>query len=219
MAACLVPQPRAAGLYPDSAPPLDPATLAFDIDGVVADTMGLFLDLARKEYGVRNIAYGDITDYHLESCLDMDPAVLNEILARLIEGDYNDPLRPIEGAVPVLSRMGRHNGGLLFVTARPHEGPIGIWLQTVLDLVPEAIQVVATGSFEAKLAVLEDHGKCAFVEDRLETCHHLSAAGIEPILFKQPWNRNAHPYREVADWRELADLIDFATEPHPTPCR
>ena len=31
---------------------IDPASIAFDIDGVVADTMTLFLDIARDEYNI-----------------------------------------------------------------------------------------------------------------------------------------------------------------------
>lgn len=189
---------------------LKPETLAFDIDGVVADTMGLFLTMAREEYGIGNIAYDDIRDYHLESCLDMDHGVMTEILERLMDGNYRHPLKPMNGAAEVLNRLGKYNGGLLFVTARPYPGPIAPWLNELLDLQPENLEIVATGGFEAKLQVLQDHGKHGFVEDRLETCHLLAAAGIEPVLFRQPWNREPHGFLEVASWHELADIINFA---------
>jgi uncharacterized HAD superfamily protein len=192
-----------------SAAKIDPRTLAFDIDGVVADTMELFLTLAREEYGISHIGYDDITDYHLETCLDMDPDILAEILERLMDGDYAYPLKPIKGAADVLTRLGRHNGGLLFVTARPYPGPIEDWLKDLTELKPGWIKIEATGGFEAKLKVLKQHGKLGFVEDRLETCRHLAAAGIEPILFRQPWNREPHAFLEVANWEELAQLIDF----------
>ncbi len=48
-----------------------------------------------------------------------------------------------------------------------------------------------------------------FVDDRLETCFLLKEAGITPILYKQPWNRNPHPFIEVGSWKELESLIDF----------
>ena len=40
---------------------IDPTSVAFDIDGVIADTMALFLDIARKEYRVNGICYEDMT--------------------------------------------------------------------------------------------------------------------------------------------------------------
>ena len=37
----------------------------------------------------------------------------------------------------------------------------------------------------------------------------LKDAGITPILFKQPWNRESHPFIEVNDWQEMEALIQF----------
>jgi hypothetical protein len=55
--------------------------------------------------------------------------------------------------------------------------------------------------------VLLSKGVEWFVEDRLETCHQLADRGIAPIVFRQPWNRQDHPYREVGNWEELKALI------------
>ncbi|RLC33004.1 MAG: haloacid dehalogenase, partial [Deltaproteobacteria bacterium] len=30
-----------------------------------------------------------------------------------------------------------------------------------------------------------------------------------PVLFRQPWNREAHHFTEVNNWRELESLIEF----------
>jgi uncharacterized protein len=45
------------------------------------------------------------------------------------------------------------------------------------------------------------------VEDRLETCLQLADHGITPIVFAQPWNRQPHPFPEVANWPELGGLL------------
>ena len=81
------------------------------------------------------------------------------------------------------------------------------WLQDGLPSVNGEMDVVATGSFEAKADVLLARGCTHFVEDRLETCFHLKKAGIEPIVFCQPWNRKPHGFREVESWEELASCI------------
>jgi len=68
---------------------------------------------------------------------------------------------------------------------------------------------VATGSFEGKADVLLNRNISYVVEDRLETCFSLEAAGITPVVFKQPWNRKRHPFMEVGTWNELESLIKF----------
>ena len=61
---------------------INPASLAFDIDGVFADTMTLFLDIAREDFKIYDVSYEDITCYILEECLDMDPDLIETILIR-----------------------------------------------------------------------------------------------------------------------------------------
>jgi hypothetical protein len=188
---------------------IDPTSVAFDIDGVVADTMALFLDIARKEYRVDDIRYEDITSYMLAECLDMDADLIDVILDRIMAGEYAPPLEAISGSGAVLSRIAGYRNPLLFVTARPYPGPIYTWICDLVRKAPETVQVVATGTFEGKAKVLLESGIRFFVEDRLETCYLLKEVGIEPVLYRQPWNRDTHPFIEVGNWQELANLIAF----------
>jgi hypothetical protein len=188
---------------------IDPTTVAFDIDGVIADTMALFIDIARREYRVDGVRYEDMTSYLLADCLDMDPALIDVILNRIMAGEYASPLKAISGSSAVLSRIAGYRNPLLFVTARPHPGPISKWMNDMVRLAPESVQVVATGTFDGKAEVLLEHGIRFFVEDRLETCYHLKEEGIEPVLYRQPWNRESHPFIEVGDWQELENLIAY----------
>jgi len=188
---------------------IDPASVAFDIDGVFADTMRLFLDIARQDYHIDHIRYEDITSYHLEQCLQMDPSVINAIVRQILDGTYSVALRPISGAPEVMTRLARRHSPVLFVTARPYPGPICDWLQQVLPLESVSVDVITTGSFEAKPQVLVSRNITCFVEDRLETCFAVKEAGVTPVLFKQPWNRGSHPFAEVSDWCELESLIEY----------
>lgn len=185
-----------------------PESIAFDFDGVVADTMGLFLDIARQEYRINNIRYEDIVCYRLEDCVAIERDIIEAILKKVQDGDYAIPLRPFEGASRVLSRLGQ-NWPVSFVTARPYVGPIQQWILDLLPLDASSIRIFATGSFEGKTDVLLDNRISYFVEDRLETCFTLHEADVKPILFAQPWNRQPHPFVEVRHWDELETLIDF----------
>jgi uncharacterized protein len=184
-----------------------PESIAFDIDGVIADTMTLFLNIARDEFAVEGVRYEDITCYNLADCIDIDPEVIDRITARIVDGNYRAPLDPLPGAAEVLERLARRCGQLLFVTARPHLGPIGDFIRRLLPADGNGMDIVTTGSFEAKAEVLRERRVRHFVEDRLETCLTLDAAGITPVLFAQPWNRSPHPFIEVSSWWDIEELI------------
>ena len=183
-----------------------PGQIAFDIDGVFADTMGLFLEIARTDYGINHIRYHDITEYFLEDCLDIEPNIIKAIINRILEGDFETELEPIQGSVDVLSEIASTTP-LLFVTARPTLPTIKAWVDRILPEPHYPVEVIATGSFEAKADALKARDIQYFVDDYLEICFMLDEQGITPILFHQPWNRFPHPFHEVTSWSEIRDLI------------
>jgi len=188
---------------------IDPSSVAFDIDDVVADTMSLFLEIARHEYRLDCFRHADITSYMVEDCIDIDKGILDTIFSRIVDGNFSLPLLPLAGAPEVLFRLSRYQRPLLFVTARSSLDSISDWIQKILPLDRAGIDIVATGAFDAKADVLVNRNISYFVEDRLETCYILEAAGVTPILFKRPWNRKTHPFTEVGSWSELEEMIDF----------
>lgn len=187
---------------------IDPRRIGFDIDDVVADTMGLFLDIGRELYGVNHIRKEDMTCYHLHECLDLPPEIIDAIIGRIVEGDFPCRLSAIEGAHEVLERLSAF-GPIRMVTARPLAGPIEAWMTQLLPPERCAVNITATGSFSAKADVLTAGNISHFVDDRLETCYLLEQNGIVPVLFAKPWNRQPHPFLEVSGWAELEKLIQF----------
>lgn len=181
--------------------------LGFDIDGVVADIMTTFLDMAQERYGPHPFTYEDINAFSLEECLGFDRRIVAELIRELIDRPHELPVEPFPQAVEVLSRLAEEVP-LVFVTARDRPEPIQLWLNRALAPVsPRSIWVMATGDPDAKRHYLRTHAIDYFVEDRLETCFDLAKAGITPIVFAQPWNRRPHPFLEVAGWPELARLL------------
>jgi hypothetical protein len=201
---------------------IDPQRVAFDIDGVIADTMQLFIDIAREIHGIDHIRHNSITCYDLETCLDMQPQVIADIVQRITDGNYPCRLTPIPGAVQVLNRL-RRLGPILMVTARPRLSPIKRWVDQVFNAQQGDIDIVATGSYDAKPAVLKRHGIAFFIDDRLDTCYLLQQQKITPVVFVQPWNRQDHPFVEVDGWKQLGMLIDWepscTQSPSNTPAR
>ena len=176
---------------------IDPKKLAFDIDGVIADTISLFIDIARKEYAIESVKYEDISSYAVDSLDGLDPEMVLEIFTRIVDGDFTLPLKPFPGAAHSLSRLHRQTGALLLVTARPKKEAIRDWIK---NEIPVPID---------KIDVLKAFGITHFVEDRLETGFILNDAGITPIIFNQPWNRKSHPFITVNGWEDLEKIIAF----------
>ena len=187
---------------------IDPRHIGFDIDDVVADTMGLFLDIGRELYGINHISRHDMTCYHLHECLDLPQTTIEAILNRIVEGDYPCRLSPMAGAGQVLERLGAF-GPIRMVTARPLAGPIEEWMAQLLPPERYPVSITATGCFSAKADVLTAENIAYFVDDRLETCFLLQEKGIVPVLFAKPWNRQNHPFLEVQGWSDLEKLIDL----------
>ncbi len=185
---------------------IHPGRIGFDIDGVVADTMEAFIRLAREDHGVDSISPEDITDFEVEECLDLDPAVMENIFVRLMAEPVAAGLRPMAHAVDVLQEFATM-APLHFITARPDKGPIEEWLRA--ELGSEAfgrVRLVAMGSHDSKAAYIKDMGLSYFVDDRAQTCIVLQNEGITPMVYSQPWNRGKHELGTVDDWLAIRSL-------------
>lgn len=175
------------------------------MDGVVADTMALFLRLARERYGLHYLTKDHIRDYDLYQCLDLSREVIDDLICLTLDDAHTLETPPMPAAPDVLSDLAPHET-LRFVTARIWPDSIIRWLQKTLPSVnPAQIQVIATGAPESKLRILKEMGIRYFIEDRWETCSLLAEEGIQPILFDQPWNRTrrADRFPRVGSWLEL----------------
>ena len=188
---------------------IDPARIAFDIDGVVADTMELFVRLARERYGLASMTKDDIAVYNLYECLPIEKEVIDELICLTLDDEHTLRIPPMPGAPEVLTELSLH-APLRFVTARIWPESITRWLHDTLpDVSPERIEVTATGSPVSKPECLKRLGVRYFVEDRLETCGMLAKAGIEVILFSQPWNMNGEVpvFARISDWIQLKQWV------------
>jgi hypothetical protein len=185
-----------------------PEEIAFDVDGVFADTFRTFVDTARSEFGC-DFSYEDITEYDYSTVIEIEEQAGEEIITRILEDPVGIGIRPMTGAAEVLTRLAGI-APLLFVTARPEEKAIRGWILRHLPGVPgSAVRVAATGTGENKRSVLLDHHISCFVEDCLETAFLLEPHGVRPVIFDQPWNRKPHPFHVVRSWQQIDALVDW----------
>ena len=190
-------------------PGIDPEKIAFDIDGVVADTMEVFIRLAHERYSLMHLSKESISCYNLYNCLGLEKEVLDDLICLTLDDEHTLQIPPVSGAPAVLTELARH-APLRFVTARIWPESITEWLYLQLPGVSrDLITVIASGDPEAKLDILNDLGIRYFVEDRIDTCRQLKKAGIQPFLFEQPWNRNEaeEGFIRVENWTQLKEWV------------
>ena len=185
-----------------------PEEVAFDIDGVFADTFKALVNAAGRDYGI-SIEYDDITEYEFWNVIDINEKIWREIVQRIMDKPLEMGIVPLEGAVNVLKRLAA-KGPVLFVSARPERESIFRWIREYLESVdPSLIRIEAVGGHEEKAPVLRKNGIKYFIEDRLETCYLLDRASIIPIVFDQPWNRKNHPFMTVRNWQDICEMIEW----------
>lgn len=181
---------------------IHPKNIGFDIDGVVADTMNAFIRLARDNYGVR-VLPEQITEFQVEDCLDMDPAIVGEIFERLMSEPIEAGLKLMPYARRVLQEFSGE-APLSFITARPLRAPIARWLEKELGRkLYSRVRLEATGEHDGKAAFIKAMGLRYFVDDRAQTCEQLSLAGIRSIVYSQPWNHGKHNLPFVDGWLSI----------------
>ena len=185
---------------------IDPGVIGFDIDGVVADTAGAFLRIARDKYNINSLSLEDITRFEVEDCLDIERQIVDEIFVSLLDEPLGAGLQPMEDAMDVLHKFAAQ-ASLTFVTARPDKEPIAQWLQHFLKPGPyDDMRLIAMGEHDNKAGYIKNLGLQYFVDDRLQTCLMLADAGITPLVFNQPWNRHDHDLQTVDNWQAIHAL-------------
>ena len=188
-------------------PKIHPAEIGFDFDGVIADTVEAFIRIACEQYDHCGIQPSDITDFLVERCLEMDAGLAESIFLQILEDSVGTGLLPMPGAVEVLGELS-NQAQVTIVTARPQAEPVHHWLQTVFSpSVYRRMQVVAMGDHDDKVRHIRHLGLTAFVDDRAETCLQMHQAGIQALVFAQPWNQHRHSsLPSVQNWQEIRHL-------------
>lgn len=186
-----------------------PDSIGFDFDGVIADIAEAFIRIACRDYGYCAIAPEDICSFQLEQCLPIDSGVVESIFAAILEDSVGTGLKPITGAIATLTRLSRL-APITIITARPERRPVLDWLE--LHCPPQTlrrIELIVTGDHDNKESFIRACNLRHFIDDRARTCRQLAEAGLEPIVYSQPWNRDRHDLPSVIDWQELSELVDF----------
>lgn len=183
-----------------------PSKLGFDFDGVIADTGEAFIRLACEQYGLCDFELEQVTTFAVEDCLDLDAGVAESIFLQILNDSIGSGLKPMKGAVQVLGELAAA-ATVTIVTARSLPQPVHDWLKVTFPApVFQRMEVIAMGDHDDKPRHVRQLGLTHFIDDRAQTCLQLQAAGINSIVFSQPWNRNGHSLPTVNSWTDIRRL-------------
>ncbi len=186
---------------------IQPETIGFDFDGVIADIGQTFLRIACEKHGYCDFALEDITSFHVETCTVIPEDVVRSIFDTILADSLATGLQPVPGALEVLEDLaGRAR--LTIITARSLEEPVSDWLSHYLSAETcGKINLVAMSDHDRKVEYIRQHRLLYFVDDRAETCAQVAAAELTPLLYRQPWNSTWNDFITVENWRHLADHL------------
>jgi hypothetical protein len=180
---------------------------AFDIDGVVADVITVFLRNLAERHGYTGLTTEHVTEFDLARCLGAPEAAVSEIIGELVVRPHEMGVAPYPGAAEALTELSRR-GPLTFITARKKEAPMRAWFEAALPGLPrDRVIIVPAGAPEKKTAHLRARGLTALIDDHLETCEALQQEGLTAVVFDQPWNRRATAVPRAVGWPALMDML------------
>ncbi|MCI5145484.1 MAG: hypothetical protein D3923_08105 [Candidatus Electrothrix sp. AR3] len=185
---------------------IDPALLGFDFDGVIANTAESFLRLACADYGLCDARSEDITNFEVEECLGLKREEADAVFTKILQDSLGTGLQPMPGAVEVLTEL-TEQAMVTVITARPLAAPVLDWFVAFLPQATLAsIRLVAMGAHDGKADYILKQGLRYFVDDRAATCVQLHDAGIQPFVFRQPWNQACQQFPLIHSWQDIRAL-------------
>lgn len=188
--------------------------IGFDVDGVLADFIGAFGDVARKLYGERVPVNFVPTDWNFGNLLTKEELHAVWKAVSTTENFWQKE-RVLPGVKDSLTSFFRINrGDVWFITARkPGAGATVAkqtqrWLDS-LGVNPKSYcGVISVDHPEHKKAMLQAMGLQYFIDDHGPTIEELDTIeGLNAYLLDAPWNQDAKVKNRVSDLNEYLSRI------------
>ncbi len=189
---------------------IQPAAIGFDFDGVIADIGEAFLRIACTRYGYCSFTLEEMKTFQVDDCTPVPREVIENIFQDIVVDTLATGVIPLPGAISTLETLSNISKPLI-ITARPLREPVSLWLKHYLS--EEAfsqVRIIATEDHDNKVPFIQQEGLTHFIDDRGETCVQIAKAGLTPILFRQPWNRDYLSFTTVHGWQDISQLINIS---------
>jgi uncharacterized protein len=180
--------------------------LGIDVDNVLADTTGIFLDELNSFYGTK-IRPADLHFYDIEPVLGLSHEETKPFFHKLFKDRKLMDCAVIDGALEAVKEL-KKRYSIYIVTSRPkeHEDQTIEWLQAKgfpYDHVEHSIE-------KLKHKFTTGHGIKIFVEDDLEQAIYMAESGVKTFLIDYPWNQTLDVKKRITrvkGWPEIVKAL------------
>ena len=197
-----------------------PLRIGVDIDDVLLNLISEFLIHYNQQYS-SELTLDEIHSYSLGKVIGISFEKAVGLFYEFYETDsFKYGLYPVNGAVEGIARL-KQNGIILeAITARP---------EILREITHKQLDKYFSNSFEkihimdlsskenlgrgkGKHEICLERGIEVMIDDRPETVKDCAKAGIQGILYEQPWNRNTPNQFNVTKASSWKDIVDFLIE-------
>jgi len=170
--------------------------IGIDIDGVLADTHSVLMDLAsehvpideedRQKYGVQETKHGS-------------DGLRNQVFEEIFEKGLIAEAPIIPGAAEKVNELYDAGNEIYIITARKKnwEEQTKEWLKK--NGIKYHKLIMGAGK---KGDVAKEEGIDVFIEDSSDNIENLEGNGIRAFVFSQPWNQDSHATR-IEQWKNV----------------
>lgn len=179
--------------------------IAFDLDGVIADSLQAYLDYFDEKFGI-HLSKSKVTKWRLDEVTGLN---IQKVLGTF-EVVFGDPNRvvPVRGSIECLEKYYKLVGKIPIISHRfGKNGVIGArkWLNKYL----KNKYTLTISDPDRKVRIMEKRKYFGLVEDNPNTALEVAKAGFLSIIFDAPYNRSVkHPnIIRVYDWAGLEMVL------------
>lgn len=191
-------------------------SIAVDLDDVLFDFVGYFFQWHNEQYGTA-LRPEDIADKKVWETWGGTAEEASERVPRFFHEVGMLELAPINGAVPALEQLSARFK-MAIISARD-SSTLNItraWIDKYLpDIFDEVLlgisNPMARGQSMTKVELCKQIGADLLIDDQLVNVRHVSAAGIEALLFGDyPWNQATSlpsGIKRVRNWAHVVQIL------------
>ncbi len=190
--------------------------IAVDIDNVLFDFIGSFVDFTTAELGY-SVNREDIKSNRLYDLFHTTPEGHWELFLQYYNSSYCDEALPIDGAREVLTTL-KSGNRIIAITGRPEttREKTEIWLQKEYPgLIDEVLFTNSNLPSDhpnhfSKSQICFEHGADVIVDDDHMFANECAEQGIPTIYFKTPYNENDKKHDNLlvaSDWPHVLTII------------
>lgn len=187
--------------------------IGIDIDGVLTDFAGPFLQWYNQQHGT-NHSFDSLREYELTTTLSISEEYMRERMDAFYDTLWFKHLNPSPYTQEEISLLHMQHT-LVVITARPYklEARTRSWLERFFPRrFSEFIfanHYAQEGAARDKPALCQEANLDIVIDDWHACAATCAQKGIRTLVFNQPWNQKpmTKGMRRVHSWREIGDIL------------